>query len=286
MALGPERLLADDQVPARLRQVFSDVEVVWLDDVDEPSAAYDGGDFRRLPRGDQMSRILVQNTRLAGAVRQARSSGRLPVVSAGNCSSSLGMVGGLDDEGLGMIWFDAHSDAMTPDNSPNGLFDGMPVSTIAGKCWPVYRGQIPGFHVIPEDRIITVGNHEYYAPGGRRDWGDHAMGYPVDPPTIKRRGFEGAMGDALDRVAERTDRVFIQFDADVMDPTVLRGNSHCAQGGLLHDQAELALSMIGARFRILAVCFSAFDPEEDPRGVSVMSNLVVAAAKFAAHSLL
>lgn len=283
MALGPEVLLQDSHLPRAFREVFADPEVVWVVDADEASEVDNGGDFRTMPRGDQMTRHLVQSMHLARAVQDVRSRGRLPIGILGNCSASLGMVGGIDDEGAGMIWFDAHSDAMTPDTSTNGFFEGMPVTTIAGHCWPTFRRQIPGFHEIPEERIITVGNHEIYWEGGRQG-DDHALGALVDPPTINEHGFAGAMDRALDVLTAHTDRVYVHIDVDVLDPTVLRGNSHCAPGGLTLENMSYALNAIAGRTEILAISTSAYDPDVDPRGPEVLVPLITEAALAAARS--
>lgn len=283
MALGPEVLLQDAHLPAAFREAFDDTEVVWVVDADEANELDNGGDFRTMPRGDQMTRHLVQAMHLSRAVQDVRQRGRLPIAIMGNCSASLGMVGGIDDEDAGMIWFDAHSDARTPDTSTNGFFEGMPVSTIAGLCWPTLRNRIPGFHEIPEKRIITVGNHEIHWEGGRGGV-DDALGALVDPPAIKEHGFEAAMDRALDSLTQHTDRVYIHIDVDVLDPTVLRGNSHCAPGGLTLDQMAYALSAIAARAEILAISTAAFDPEVDPRGPSVLVPLLTQAAAAALAS--
>lgn len=283
MALGPEVLLQDSHLPQAFRDAFDDIEVVWVVDADEANEQDNGGDFRTMPRGDQMTRMLVQSMHLARAVQSARANGRLPIGVLGNCSASLGMVGGIDDDGTGLIWFDAHSDALTPDTSTNGFIEGMPVSTIAGKCWPLFRRRIPGFHEIPEDRIITVGNHEVHWEGGRKGI-DHALGTLVDPPAIQNLGFNAAMDRALDILSAKTDRVYIHIDVDVLDPTILRGNSHVAPGGLTLENMSYALSAIADRSEILAISTSAYDPDVDPRGPSVLVPLITEAALIAAKS--
>lgn len=285
MAQGPRVLLAPDAGPAALRDRFSDVDLVMIEDADEPTAENTGGDYRLLPVGDQMSRILVQNIRLARTVRQARSAGRIPIASLGACSATLGMVGGIGDaEGaIGMIWFDAHGDAQTPDTSENGFIEGMPVTTIAGKCWPLYRRKIPGFREIPEDRIITVGLSEMFAANARPNVGE-ALGQLVHKPVIAKLGFEGAMRQALERLATGCRKVYIHIDTDVLDPSILRANTHAAEGGLTDAQVRQALEMIAARFEILAISFSSYDPQVDPRGPAVLVPLVVAAASAAVAS--
>lgn len=285
MAIGPEVLMQDEHAPAALRGVFADVECVMIDNADRATEAENGGDFRALPAGDQMGRILVQNIRLAKAVGDALARGRVPIVTAGTCSACFGMVGGIGDvEGpIGMIWFDAHGDAQTPDTSANGFIEGMLTTTIAGHCWPMYRRQVPGFREIPEERIISVSIHEAFAPGGRKGAAP-AMGTIINPPVIQKLGFETALSAALDILSARCAKVYVHIDTDVLDPSVLRANRHCADGGLTSEQVVAALGLIADRFEILACCFTAFDPDVDPRGPDVIVPLMLTAARTAARS--
>lgn len=280
MAKGPLVLLDEAATPALVRQTYDDVEVIMIENADEPTAENTGGDYRLLPIGDQMSRILVQNIQLAKTLREERAKGRIAVVSAGTCSSSFGMVGGLGDvEGpIGMVWFDAHGDAQTPDTSRNGFIEGMTVTTIAGKCWPIYRRQIPGFREIPEENIITVGLSEAYSPNARAH-ANVALGQLVHPPKMAELGFEGAMIEALDKLRERCDKVYIHFDTDVLDIEVLRANSHAAPGGITDTQAMRAFDLIAERFEILTLSMSSYDPNVDPRGPSVLPPILAKAVE-------
>lgn len=288
MARGPEVLLSADALPAALAPYFTDVETELIEDADDATDEDNGGDFRVLPRGDQMSRVLVQNMHLARHIRAARERGRFPLVAGGTCSSALGVVGGISGGGrrIGMIWLDAHGDAQTPDTSASGFIEGMPVTTIAGLCWPRWRAQIPGFEVITEDRIVTIGNHEMYAPGGRgpSDGSKGALGRVIDPPVIAEAGFEAALTDALDDLAQRVDAVYIHFDADVIDPSELRASTHVAPGGLTVQQVLRVFEEASRRYEVLAVNVSAWDPAVDPRGLDVLLPLLTAATRLAGAS--
>lgn len=285
MARGPHVLLADDAVPALLAAQFTDVSKVWIDDADDPDERDYGNDIRLLPPGDQMIRQLVQARRLSEAVRDSIAAGRFPVSSAGNCHTTMGVIAGIDDDSIGMIWFDAHADANTPDNSSNGMFEGMPVSTIAGLCWKEYRENIPGFHVIPENRIITVGNHEAYSAGARKGKaGGAALGRVVDPPVIAEQGFEAAMAAAVLDLATRTSKVHVHIDVDVIDNTIVWGNRHASDGGLTPEQLLTAIDIIGQHLEIAAVNFTAYDPEADPNSPAVLVPLAAEVAARAARS--
>lgn len=275
MATAPRVLFEDGGLADRLSETTGDATVRMVEGDCEPAPAEYGDDQRTLPRGDQMSRMLAQNIRLSRLVSEVHAEGRLPFVEPTSCSSALGVLAGLDDPGVGLIWFDAHSDAMTPEFSVNGFFEGMPVSTIAGHCWNAWAARIPGFHTLPEERIITVGYHEVYQEGERgKDYHGRAMGTVVDPPVIEKLGFEAGLTAALDLLSARTDRVYVHFDADVIDADILMANAHAARGGLTPEQLRLAWRLIAERFSIEAFAMASWDPTLDPRGLDVLVPLV------------
>jgi len=286
MANGPLQLLAAKQLPALLAERFSDVETVMLEDADVVGSAENGGDLRTIPAGDQMGRILVQNIHLSRAVQAARQAGRLPVVSAGTCSASFGIIGGLGDEmePFGIVWFDAHGDAATPDTSFSGFIEGMILTTISGKCWPRYRRRIPGFREVPEQNIVCISLHEAFSEGGRPDASD-AVGLALTPPVLKSLGYEKALRDAFELLSARVGKIYLHIDADVLDPSVLMANRHAAAGGLTDEQVVEGVRIAAEYFEILAVGLASYDPEVDARGPQVLVPLLAAAAEAAAASV-
>lgn len=282
MARGPEVLLAEDAVPRALREAGSAAaELRWLDHLDD--AAPWTGEGPPLSPGDQMVRQLVQNRGLAEAVRQEKSRGHLPVSIAGGCNSSLGVVAGLDDPELGLMWFDAHADAETPETSTDGLFEGMPVSIIAGLSWKRWRENIPGFRVIPTSRIVQIGLHDqsFYdkLPGERR-----GLGTIVGPDEVSTDGFEAAFSGALSGLAEQTGRIYVHIDTDVVDARIVRANKHAAEGGPTPDDLIWAVSRIAERARIEAVSFSSFDTSVDPNAANVLVPMISRIVQIAARS--
>ncbi|MDR6144077.1 arginase [Microbacterium foliorum] len=282
MARGPEVLLAADAVPSELTSSGADAPVVtWLDHLDD-AAPWDGRSYPLSP-GDQMVRQLVQNRGLAAAVQQEKAADRLPVVIAGGCNSSIGVVAGLDDPEVGLIWFDAHADAETPETSPDGLFEGMPVSVIAGRCWRRWRENIPGFRVIPEEWIMQVGLHdlafEEDLPAVQR-----GIGRVVGPEEMNESGFQAAFEDALRELAGRIGKVYVHIDTDVLDAGTVRANKHAAEGGPTPDELEWAVSRIAQAMSIEAVSFSSFDTSVDEDAPAVLVPLIARIARLCAAS--
>ncbi len=284
MATAPEILLREENSPECISRHGFDVDVILLDKADQATEAEFGGDFRTIPAGDQMGRILVQNMHMASAINSAREKGDLPIACLGTCSGSLGVIAGLGRTGetFGLVWFDAHGDADTPETSSTGFIEGMVTSVIAGKCWTAYSRSLPGFRPIPEAHIISVSVHEFYSNPGPGD--DLTVGTAVSKPTIDRLGYETAMSAALDILSAKCAKVYVHVDTDVLDPTVLRSNLHSAPGGLTDDQVNLGLRMVADRFEILAVSFSSWDPAVEPRGASVIAPMIGNAALEIARS--
>jgi arginase len=277
MGRGPLVLLADDAVPRRLRALGFDVEVAWVD-ADDPA----GGD--PFVPGDQMARHLVQNRAVARLVAEARAARRAPIVVSGNCNSSIGVTSGIGEPNLGVVWLDAHADADTPEQSADGLFDAMSVSVLAGRCWRAWREGIPGFRVIPEERIVMIGQHDRYAEVGWVHESNPPLGRVVDPPVIAQHGLEAALEDALDDLAARTDRVYLHVDTDTIDAAIARSSLYTAEGGLTPAQVGRAIERVHERFAVLATTFSAYDPDVDERMRTIVPDLVETAARAVAGS--
>ncbi len=272
MGRGPLVLLDEDMVPRRLRGLGLDVEVAWID-ADDPR------DDEPFVPGDQMARHLVQNRAVAQRVAEAKAARRAPLISSGNCNSSIGVTSGLDDPGLGVVWLDAHADAESPEHSADGLFDGMAVSVLAGRCWKAWREQIPGYRPIRPERMVMVGQHDRYADGGWPHENLEPLGRSVDPPAIAEHGFERALEDALDDLATRVDAVYLHVDTDVIDAEIARSSLYTASGGLTPAQTRRAIQMVGERFDVAATTFSAYDPDVDPHMLDIVPELMEAAAR-------
>jgi len=97
----------------------------------------------------------------ASAVREACADGMVPLVLAGNCNTTVGVVGGLQSPDVGVIWLDAHADFSTPESSSTGFIDGMGVAMLTGRCWTAATRTIPGFAPVPDECVLLVGQRDF-----------------------------------------------------------------------------------------------------------------------------
>jgi arginase len=212
------------------------------------------------PFPDQPSASLAVNSALAGIVRQSVAAGRLPIVLAGSCDASLGVLAGFEHSSCGVVWIDAHADFNTPESSVSGFFPGMSAAVIVGHCHARLWAQAGDATPVPEERMAMLGTREL-SPDAERERLESSRIHVVP----WRDGLPQADIDAaLDAVAGRVDEVYLHIDNDALDPAVAPGTvDEPAPGGLSLEQLEDVVDAVIARFRIRAATLATYTPERD-----------------------
>ena len=208
---------------------------------------------------DPVSASLRVNRELASAVRTARARGERPLVLAGSCDASLGVLAGVADAGCGIVWLDAHADFNTPDSSASGFFPGMALAVVTGHCHREEWAAIGG-RPVPEEATALVGVRDV-SPAAEQDRLDgsalHVVPWRAGQPT-------GDVAAALDAVAARAQAVYVHVDLDGLDPSVAPGIvDEPVPGGLTAEQAEGVLDGVRARFEVAAATIATYVPDRD-----------------------
>ena len=90
------------------------------------------------PRARFLDSIAHCCRRLRLRIERLLDEGGFPLVVGGDHSIACGTVAGISShyhkkkKKIGLIWFDAHADMNTPENSPSGNVHGMPLAAIMG----------------------------------------------------------------------------------------------------------------------------------------------------------
>jgi arginase len=247
MGNGPLELLGEDGVPDRLRAAGYDVAI---EELGEPSEPHETG------------RIFELNRELARVAGATRGVGRIPVIAAGNCNVCLGALGAISGSRPGIVWFDAHPDFHTPDTTDSGFFDGMGLAIATGSAWQTLARSIPGFAPVAERDAILIGVRDIDT--GERERLD-AGGITVIPGG----GGPGALAladlkRAVAAAADRIDGVYLHVDLDSLDPSLGRANEYATEGGLGIEDLRDAVAAVTQRVPVLAVSFTAYNPDADP----------------------
>ena len=182
---------------------------------------------------------------------------------SGNCNAALGTVSGLQADGVGIIWLDAHGDFNTPETTESGMLDGMGLATLAGLCWKNLAASIPGFRPIRGNHIVHLGGRDV-SPQELRNMQTAGVQIASTEDGGGRR--ESDTAAALQELRNRTENVYVHLDLDVIAQSELCANEFSPPGGLRVDRLEALLCKITALFNVKAVGIASYDPAQDPEG--------------------
>jgi arginase len=219
---------------------------------------------------------------IAFAVRAARGRGSFPLVLAGNCIASLGVLAALPSAGTGVVWLDAHGDLNTPETTSSGMLDGMALAVATGRCWTTLAASIDGFEPISDDRVLLAGARSLDTPELRLLESSPML--HARPAQVRGRGEGKPFRELLDTLARRVARVYLHVDLDVHDPREGHANEFHAPGGLTASEVREVIRDVAGRIPIAAAAITAYDPVEDrdDRILTIGLELMELIAKLAA----
>lgn len=215
---------------------------------------------RSEPFRDSGNAALIVGKRLASAVQQAIEAGRLPVVFAGGCDSSAGVVAGFNHKPTGVVWFDAHGDFNTPETTVSGYLPGMSLAVITGHCFQSYWGQMGDNTPVRESATLMLGVRDL-------DTAEKERLERSDIQVVKWRDGkpQSDVRTAIERLAESVQDVYLHIDIDCLDPEFAPGLVVVdpAPGGISLQEMEEAMRAVFAHFRVRAVTLAGYDSDHD-----------------------
>jgi arginase len=236
----PERISGDSAAGVLPCRDAAADRPVHLDEALDPfdlGAPADAGITAELPPGDLWTRMAVLYEQVADAV----GSGPV-VVASGDCTTSLGVLAGLQQAGCdpAVVWFDAHADFHTVDTTTSGYLGGMPLALAVG------RGDLTlpralGLRPVPEDRVVLVDARDT-DPGERR----LLAGSAVTRTTVADLGPAVPDGD-----------LYVHVDVDVCTPGQVPDLLYPAEGGSAVDELLTAVRQLVATGRVAALGLAA-----------------------------
>ncbi len=210
---------------------------------------------------DDYSAIVEVNRRVASAVSRAEEEGYFPLVLAGLCNTSIGVLGGLGTQSTGVVWFDAHGDFNTPQTTQSGFLDGMALAIVTGRCHADLRVRAGLAGPVPEQRVLLVGPRDL--DPGERDNLDSSGVKLVEYQEVRKGGLVPKLQPPLEELQARTRELYLHLDVDVLDHDEAPANGYSTPGGLPVAELETAIGQIAQSFKIKAATLSAYDPAYD-----------------------
>ncbi len=272
------RMYLDAGAERLIREAGNDVEITRV--------------RRETPYGDELAAVLNVNAALAVEVRQAVARNRLPVVLAGDCNAALGVMAGTGTRSTAVLWFDAHGDFNTPETSPSGYLDGMPLALATGRCLRDRVWGRLGGACVPEDHVVHIGGRDFDREEEQSL--SRSRVRVISASELTREGPEDALWPLLQTLmraqsGRRPDELgamadaYLHLDVDVLSPDEAPAVGYPAPGGLGRDQRLDAFADGGRARRVSAVTLAGLDPDApDPEGRTVSAGLAALCAAVAA----
>lgn len=195
-------------VPFHIDELIEDLDVPFIADVTV---------IPQLPRTGHWQDMAALYEVVAVEVATAASSGDVPVVISGDCTTSLGTVAGLQRAGIepGIVWLDAHGDVQTLETTASGYVGGMPLRLLVGYRPELVAASV-GLQPVDESNVVLVDGRD------------------LDPPEVtyleQARIRRCEVAD-LPSIALPDRPLYVHVDADVLDPGDLSGLRFPAAGG-------------------------------------------------------
>jgi arginase len=225
-------------------------------------------------------RMGLANGHLADMVAANRRSGVLTVGLLANCTSVLGVLGGLQHSGsgdeplrVGLVYIDAHGDFNVPETTLSGMLGGMPVAVAAGLALKNLRTESGLDPPVSDADIVEAAVRDLDPLEKQLLDRSRVRNLTVDDlrhPTTAVRA-------EMERLSGMVDVIYVHVDMDVLDPAEVPGHPLHVPGG--PTSRELAAALFEMfRFPEAAALGIASTPagEHDPDGVSLRAayNLI------------
>ncbi len=236
------------------------------------------------PEAKYLKEIASTCQKHADLVLKALENGKIPLSLGGDHSMAVGSVSGLaefyhrQNQKVGLIWMDAHTDINTPGTSPSGNVHGMPLGAIMG-LGPAELANIYGWSpkIAPENCVLV----------GIRDVDIHEKenvrraGIQVyTMRDIDERGMRTVMEEALRHAGRGTAGYHVSLDMDWLDPEDAPGVGTPVEGGATYREGHLAMEIIADHGRMLSFEIVEVNPVLDERNQTAELAVELAMSAF------
>jgi arginase len=227
-------------------------------------------------------RLALANGQLADAAAAGIRGGRVVVGLLANCSSLLGMLGGVQHSGasgpllrVGLVYIDAHGDFNTPETTLSGMLGGMDVAAAAGLCLTRLRTTSRLDPPVSVGDIVLAGVRD--TDPLEQELIDRHKVPRVTVDDLRRRS--PAFRAALAALSDRVDRIYVHIDMDVLDPAEVPGHAlNVPNGPTSPELAAAVVDMFRNRKAVALGIASTPTGERDPQGRSQKAAFDLACA--------
>jgi arginase len=218
--------------------------------------------------------ILAQSDALRKRVEKSLGEGRMPLVLGGDHSLAIGSIAGTSNhfaregEPVGLIWFDAHGDANTPDTTPSGNIHGMSLAVCLGMGDSELVNLGGRSPKIQARHAVLIGVRDL-DPGERENL-KRSNVHVYTMRDVDERGMRDVLDEATKIASDGTAGIHLSFDLDVLDPEDAPGTGTPVRGGITYREAHLAMEMLSDRAQVVAIDLVEVNPVLDTQNATAI----------------
>jgi arginase len=207
---------------------------------------------------------------LAQRVASASRDGQFVLLLGGDCSILFGALLGLRQAGhprVGLVYFDAHSDFATLEESQSGSAASMNLALATGRIDAPLAHLDGAFPLVGVEDVVHIGSRDEGQPYGNAELG-RAGAVVISQRVIDAQGVADALTQTFERVSPVAEGFWVHFDVDVLDPAVMPAVDSPIGGGLGLDEAAALLGPVVRHPAALGLQVTIYDSTLDPDGVA------------------
>jgi arginase len=260
----------EERAPAAIRAagLLDRLEVEDLGDAHQPIATA----VRDAETGIVAYREILQaNEAVRDAVGRVLAREGRPLVLGGDCSFLPGAIAAVRHAGhrVGLVLVDGHPDCHDGSTSATGEAADMELALVTGRG-PDALTQLglPAPLVQPEDAAVLGYGRERPEDAREADLCDRRVQL-IEARTLRSGDPATAAAALAERLAGSTDRLWVHFDVDVLDQTVMPAVTYPHLAGLGWEDAEAILAALLARPELAGLSVADYVPPLDPDGAAL-----------------
>ena len=216
--------------------------------------------------------ILAACDDLRLVVERTLGAGRMPLILGGDHSIAIGSIAGVSNHhhakgaSIGVLWFDAHGDANTPETTPSGNIHGMSLAISMGMGDPDLVGLGGHAPKVDPKHVALIGVRDLDAGERENLKKSGAAIYTIR--ELDERGMRDIVNEAVERVSKGTAGIHLSFDLDVLDPEDAPGIGTAVPGGITYREAHLAMEILSERATVVSADFVEVNPILDSQNTT------------------
>jgi arginase len=136
---------------------------------------------------------------------------------------------------------------------------GLAIAT--GQCFQDMSSTIENMRPIPESCTLHIGARDLDPEEQALLESTEVL--VVDNNALKERGIQDALLPKITELRSKIQDIYLHIDIDVIDPSLAPGVDFPTSEGLLLNEMEEALMLIGENLQIKAAALTAYNPDNE-----------------------